>query len=181
MIVSAVVPGAKQVAHEHSVEIARSIQESFAIDAKNGNAFWCDALEKEMKSLKAAFDILEEHHELPPGHAKASGHLVWDTRMTLARKFRWVKDGHKTLEPTWSTHAGAASRESPRISFTHEELNDLNVFGADIKMRACKHRALRSTALHVVRNLDLRTLENALQLCESFMVAKVLGLIIGAM
>ena len=34
--------------------------------------------------------------------------------MTLERKVRWVKDGHKTPEPEWCTFAGVVSRESIR-------------------------------------------------------------------
>ena len=132
-IISAAVAGLKQITHKYGIQIPRSIQESFDIDARNGNTFWRDALEKEMKNLKVAFDILENNHELPPGYAKASGHLIWDVRMTLERKVRWVKDGHKTPEPSWSTYAGVVSRESVRIAFTYAALNGLNVYGADIQ------------------------------------------------
>ena len=89
-----------------------------------------------MTNLKVAFDILEKTQELPEGCTKASGHLVWDARMTLERKVRWVKDGHRTPEPTWSTHAGVVSRKSVRIALTCAALNDLNAFGADIQ-NAC--------------------------------------------
>ena len=53
--------------------------------------------------------------------------------MTLERKCWWVKDGHKTPEPSWSTYAGVVSRESVRIPLTYAALNDLSVFGADIQ------------------------------------------------
>ena len=132
-IIASVAAGVRQVTHKYGVEIPRSIKESFALDAKNGNTFWRDALKKEMTNLKVAFDILEKNQELPEGFTKASGHLVWDVRMTLERKCRWVKDGHRTPEPTWSTYAGVVSRESVRIALTYAALNDLDVFGADIQ------------------------------------------------
>ena len=53
--------------------------------------------------------------------------------MTLERKARWVKDGHKTPEPSWSTYAGVVSRESVRIALTYAPLNNLNVCAADIQ------------------------------------------------
>ena len=133
IIISAVTGGVRQTTHKYGVEVPRSIKESFDIDAKNGNTLWKDALEKEMKNLQVAFDILENNQDLPPGHTKASGHLVWDVRMTLERKVRWVKDGHKTPEPSWSTYAGVVSRESVRIALTYAALNNLDVFGADIQ------------------------------------------------
>ena len=53
--------------------------------------------------------------------------------MTLARMSKWVKDGHKTPIPEWSTFAGVVSRESVRISFTYAALNGLPVCAADIQ------------------------------------------------
>ena len=53
--------------------------------------------------------------------------------MKFDRKSRWVKDGHKTPIPDWSTFFGVVSRESVRISFAHALLNGLPVYAADIK------------------------------------------------
>ena len=54
-------------------------------------------MNKEMENLKVAFDILDEGSKAPPGYRKASGHMVFDVRMTLKRKARWVKNGHRPL------------------------------------------------------------------------------------
>ena len=53
--------------------------------------------------------------------------------MTLERKARWVKDGHKTPEPDLCTFAGVVSRESVRIAFTYAALNNLPICAADIQ------------------------------------------------
>ena len=53
--------------------------------------------------------------------------------MTLERKARWAKDGHRTPEPEYSAFAGVVSRESIRITLTYASLNGLSVFGADIQ------------------------------------------------
>ena len=63
---------------------------------------------------------------MTPGWSRSSGHLVFDIRMTLERKARWVKDGHKTPEPDHSTYAAVVSRESVRIAFTYAALMGLN-------------------------------------------------------
>ena len=89
-IISAVTAGVKKVSHKYGVLIPTSIREAFEIDKANGNTFWRDALEKEMKNLRIAFDILEKQQDIPPGYIKTSGHLVFDVRMTLERKARWV-------------------------------------------------------------------------------------------
>ena len=86
-----------------------------------------------MGNLKVAFDILNDGSKPPPGYRKASGHMVFDVRMTLERKARWVKDGHRTPEPLNSTFAGVVSRESIRIALTYASLNGLDVWGADIQ------------------------------------------------
>ena len=124
----------KRVSHKYGVELPTSIKHSTILDRANGNTFWRDAINKEMENLKVAFDILHDKGQTPPpGYTKASGHLVFDVRMTLERKARWVKDGHRTPEPDNSTFAGVVSRESIRIALTYASLNGLPVFGADIQ------------------------------------------------
>ena len=122
-----------RVTHKYGVELPTSVDEARRLDLKNGNTLWMDAINKEMENLKVAFDILEDGAKPPVGYNKASGHLVFDVRMTLERKARWVKDGHKTPEPEWSTFAGVVSRESVRIALTYAALNGLPVCACDIQ------------------------------------------------
>ena len=132
-IVAAVNSRVKRVTHKYGVEIPRTINEAYAIDKKNGDTSWRNAIDKEMGNLKVAFDILEDDENLPVGWTKSSGHLVFDVRMTLERKARWVKDGHKTPQPENSTYAGVVSRESVRIAFTYASLMGLDVCACDIQ------------------------------------------------
>ena len=60
-------------------------------------------------------------------------YMVFDVQMTLERKARWVKDGHKTPEPEWSTYVGVVSRESVRIALTYASLMGLNICACDIQ------------------------------------------------
>ena len=53
--------------------------------------------------------------------------------MTLELKARWVKEGHKTPQPDWSTFGGAVSREIIRINLTYAALDDLLWFDAEIQ------------------------------------------------
>jgi len=132
-IIASVTSRCKRITHKYGIEIPRTIEEAFALDEKNGDSHWRDAVNREMGNLIVAFDILKEGSKPPPGYTKSSGHLIFDVRMTLERKARWVKDGHKTPEPDWSTYAGVVSRESIRIALTYAALNDLPVCGADIQ------------------------------------------------
>ena len=70
-----------------------------------------DETNREMETLKVAYDILEEGAKTPVSYIKSFGHLVFDARMTLEQKYRWVKDGHRNPKPEWSTSAGVVSRE----------------------------------------------------------------------
>ena len=44
--------------------------------------------------MGVAFDVLEDHGNVPVGWTKASGHLIWNVKMVFTRKARGVKDGH---------------------------------------------------------------------------------------
>ena len=104
-----------------------------AIDERNGNTLWKDALAKEMTEVGIAFEVLNDGQHAPVGWRKTTGHLVWDVKMDFTRKARWVLDGHKTPDPIGSTYAGVVSRESVRIAFTYAALSGLDVFAADIR------------------------------------------------
>ena len=41
----------KQITHKYVVAVSRSIGESYALDTKNGNTLWRDALDKEISNL----------------------------------------------------------------------------------------------------------------------------------
>ena len=87
-----------------------------------------------MENLKVAFDIIyEKGKKPPPTYKKASGHMVFDVRMTLERKACWVKDGHRTPEPEWSTYAGVVSIESVCIALIYAALLGLDVCTCDIQ------------------------------------------------
>ena len=124
----------KKTSHKYGVEVPLSLKHAFAMDEKNGNTHWRDAVNKDMGNLKVAFDIQHKDPNPPPGFDKASGHnMVFDVCMTQEQKARWVKDGHCTPEPENCTYAGVKSRESICIALTCAALNDLPVFGADIQ------------------------------------------------
>ena len=63
-----------------------------------------------MTNVGIAFTILDDGIKPPPGRRKASGHLVFDVKMDFTRKAMWVKDGHRTPDPTTSDYAGVVSR-----------------------------------------------------------------------
>ena len=58
------------------------------------------------------FEVLNDGIRAPIGWSKVTGHLVWEAKMDLTRKAKWVLDGHRTPDPVGSTYAGVISRES---------------------------------------------------------------------
>ena len=59
--------------------------------------------------------------------------MIFNIKMDLTRKARFVANGSKTDEPKGSKYAGVVSRESVRICFTYAALHGLNVLAGDIQ------------------------------------------------
>ena len=123
----------KKATHKYGIEVPWDIEHAKEIDKALHTDVWAKAIKKEMYQVSVAFEILEEGKKAPPGWTKSSGHLVFDVKMDLTWKARWVKDGHLTRDPETSTYAGVVSRESVRIALTYAALNDLPVTAADIR------------------------------------------------
>ena len=121
------------VTHKYGVQVPRTVQQAYHIDEKNGNTVWTKAIDKEMTNVGIAFNILERDEDLPIGYIKVTGYLIFDLKMDLTRKARFVLDGHKTEKPDISTYAGVVSRESIRIALTYASLNRSQVYAADIQ------------------------------------------------
>jgi hypothetical protein len=134
VIVSSVKARTRRTSHKYGVELPRSVEHAHELDRKNGDDLWAQSLTKEMTNLGVAFEILPDNKQPPPGWSKVTGHLIFDVKMDLTRKARWVLNGHLTPDVTdVSTYAGVVSRESKRIALTYAALNDLDVIAADIR------------------------------------------------
>jgi hypothetical protein len=114
------------------IDIPNSMAAVRRIDAENGNDVWDTATCKEIMNIKVAFEFLSEGDPIPEGWTRSSGHMIWDLRLHFTRKARWVKDGHRTPDPEWSTFAGVVSRESVRIALTYAVFNNIPVMAGDI-------------------------------------------------
>ena len=132
-IIHAVTMRARKISTKYGIKVPRSVKEAYELDDESGKRFWTDAIRLEMTNVGIAFEILEDRESVPPEWTEATGHIIFDVKMDLTRKARWVLDGHKTADPSHSTFAGVVSRESVRISLTYAALNDLEVWAADIR------------------------------------------------
>ena len=76
----------KQATYKYGIEVLTSVEHTQRIDLSNGNRHWTDTIDKEMKQVIVAFEILEEGVKAPVGWSASNGHLVFDVKMDFSMK-----------------------------------------------------------------------------------------------
>jgi hypothetical protein len=66
------------------------------------------------------------------GYQEIDCHMVFDVKMDLTRKARFVAGGHTTETPLSLAYSSVVSHDSVRIAFLLAALNDVDVFSCDI-------------------------------------------------
>ena len=120
--------------HKFGIRLPHSVEEALAIDKENGDTLWWDAICKEMKNVRVAFEEYDGDTKDLIGYKKLDMHMIFDIKMgeNFRRKARLVADGHKTATPNAITYSSVVSRDSVRIALTIAALNDLKVLSCDI-------------------------------------------------
>ena len=95
-----------------------------------------------MKKVMIAFEYDESltPDQIREGLAKGSYvgfqeircHMIFDVKMDLTRKARFVAGGHLTEPPSSITYSSVVSRDSVRLAFLLAALNGLNIMACDI-------------------------------------------------
>ncbi len=67
--------------HKFGIEIPKTVKEALALDRKNGNTLWADAIAKEMREVCIAFNILPDGGSVPIGYQKIPCHMTFDVKM----------------------------------------------------------------------------------------------------
>jgi hypothetical protein len=67
--------------HKFGIELPKTVKEALAIDKKNDNTFWADAIAKEMKDIRVAFKILLNGQSAPIGYQRIPCHMIFDSKM----------------------------------------------------------------------------------------------------
>ena len=106
VILSSVKKRISRSTHKYGTEIPANISHASRIDSKNENNFWRDSINFEMHINGAAFEILEEAKQAPPGWNNVTCHLVFDMKMDFTCKARWVLYDHTTPDSVRSTYVG---------------------------------------------------------------------------
>ena len=81
----------------------KTVAEALAIDRRNENTLWHDAIDKEMKNVMAAFEFKDDN-VMPIAHKHIDLHMIFDVKSDLTRKARLVAGGHQTDPAKESTY-----------------------------------------------------------------------------
>ena len=109
--------------HKYGLEVHKTVAEAFAIDKKNGNTMWQDAIAKEMKNAKVAFDVKDEEFKIPPGYQVVKCHMIFDIK---------IEDFRQNVASKCMTYSYVVGRETLRIALTIAALNSLEVQAGDV-------------------------------------------------
>ena len=111
-------------------------------NSENHNSKWYDAIKLEMESMiqymvfkKWDKAILHKHKKVmnsPKGFHRIKVHIVFAVKFDGRHKARLVADGHLTPEPIENIYSGVVSLRNLRLVIFLGELNNLDIWGADI-------------------------------------------------
>ena len=54
--------------HQFGIELPKTVEQAYALDARNGNILWADAISKEMENARVAFEVLPDGKSVPMAH-----------------------------------------------------------------------------------------------------------------
>ena len=127
--------------HKFGIRLPKDVDEALKIDRENGNTYWEDAIKKEMRKVKVAWETKEgidpkdvrsgKNRDLI-GFQEIKCHIIFDVKMSFERKARFVAGDHMTETPVSVTYSSVVLRESVWLAFLIAELNGLQVKTCDI-------------------------------------------------
>jgi hypothetical protein len=129
-----------KTSHKFGVRLPHSVQEALQIDKETGTDFWWRAIQKETSKVTVALEYYEsmtpEQLRQDPtayvGFQEIKCHMIFDVKMDLTRKARFVAGGHLTQTPASITYSSVVSRDSVRLAFLIAALNDLEIIACDV-------------------------------------------------
>ena len=68
--------------NKFGLELPKTVNEVYAIDEKNGNTLWQDAIQKEMEIMKTTFHIIPKDEKPPDWFQYVNCHMVFDITNT---------------------------------------------------------------------------------------------------
>jgi hypothetical protein len=116
------------------------VQEALQFDQESGTDFWLKAIQKETGKVEVALEYDEsvspeqvrQDKSLCVGFQEIKCRMIFDVKMDLTRKARFVAGGHLTETPASITYSSVVSRDSVRLASLLAALNDLEIIACDV-------------------------------------------------
>ncbi len=119
--------------HKFGIEVPKTVKEALALDRKNGNTLWADAIAKEVQEVCIAFNILPDGHSVPIGYQNIPCHMMFDIKTEdFQQKSQLVAGGPQTEASVTITYASVISCETVPLALTIASINDLEVKVGDV-------------------------------------------------
>ena len=67
--------------HKYGIKIPKTVEEAYAIDRATGTTLKCDSIEKDMKNVHVAFNVLVDGAAPPWDHQFICCHMIFDINM----------------------------------------------------------------------------------------------------
>ena len=103
--------------YKFGIGLPKTVEQALALDVKNGNILWADAVSKEPENIIVAFEILHNGKKAPICSQFVQCHMVFNIKMKDFRcRSRLVAVGHITKAPATIMYASVVSRETVRMA-----------------------------------------------------------------
>ena len=93
--------------HKFRIQIPKAVEEAKDLDMQNSNTLWRDAICKEMKNARPAFEPWEKDvSQIPPGFQQIKCHMIFNVKIgeNFCRKARFIAGEHTTETPSTLTY-----------------------------------------------------------------------------
>ena len=115
------------------IDIPGTVKEAGILDKASVNTIWKDATKLEMKNSCFSFKLYEKEDKFPVGHIKITCHLIFDLKLDITRKARYVAGVHLTDVPTYMTYSSVVNCDIFCIGFLMAALKNLDILAGDIQ------------------------------------------------
>ena len=126
--------------YQHGFQVPKDYNDAIRLDKGNSNTHWQDAMDLELTQIHEYKGFKDtgkaQFHNgkalKPDGFQKVRVHFVYVVKHDGRFKARLVADGHLTKELVESIYSGVVSLRSLRMVVFLSQLNDLEIWGADV-------------------------------------------------
>ena len=86
--------------YKFDIELPKTVEQACALDSKNDNTLWADAIFKEMENVREAFKVIPDGKSVPIGNQFVPCHMVFNIKIEgFRQKTRLVAGGHMIQAP----------------------------------------------------------------------------------